>query len=258
MDRSFSKVLKISDEVVIPLGKLGCFDEHGIFPMNVIRKENQVYGYTSGISRRVSVPVETAIGLAISNDNGLTFEKVGDGPILSSSLHEPFLVCDPFVANFGNQYHMWYIYGTKWISNKEKDGAPSRVYKIAHALSNDGISWLRDGRLIISDALDENECQALPSVIYNDGLYHMIFCYREAIGFRNVKGRGYRLGYAYSNDLVSWIREDANIGIGTGVGSWDSDMLCYPHLFHFNEKIYLLYNGNEFGRFGFGLAILEN
>ena len=40
-------------------------------------------------------------------------------------------------------------------------------------------------------------------------------------------------------------------------GDWDSDMLCYPHAFEYRGNVYLLYNGNEFGRHGFGLAILE-
>ena len=35
-----------------------------------------------------------------------------------------------------------------------------------------------------------------------------------------------------------------------------SEMQCYPHLFECDQKIYLLYNGNEFGRHGFGLAVL--
>jgi hypothetical protein len=34
-------------------------------------------------------------------------------------------------------------------------------------------------------------------------------------------------------------------------------MLCYPHVFELNAKVYMLYNGNEFGRYGFGLAELE-
>ena len=33
-------------------------------------------------------------------------------------------------------------------------------------------------------------------------------------------------------------------------------MLCYPHVFEVKDKIFLLYNGNEFGKFGFGLAEL--
>ncbi len=50
-------------DTVIPLGDLGCFDEHGIFPMSVLRHGDAIYGYTCGWSRRVSVSVETAIGL---------------------------------------------------------------------------------------------------------------------------------------------------------------------------------------------------
>src|SRR5690606_42009093 len=57
---------------------LGCFDEHGIFPMNVLRHRDIVYGYTCGWSRRVSVSVDTAIGLAVSHDEGLTFQRIGD------------------------------------------------------------------------------------------------------------------------------------------------------------------------------------
>jgi hypothetical protein len=33
-------------------------------------------------------------------------------------------------------------------------------------------------------------------------------------------------------------------------------MQCYPHVFECDGKVYLLYNGNEFGRYGFGLAEL--
>ena len=86
----------------------------------------------------------------------------------------------------------------------------------------------------------------------------MFFCFREATGFRKIKERGYRIGYAYSDDLINWTRADDQAGIATTEGDWDSDMMCYPHIFHCDGKIYLLYNGNEFGRFGFGLAVLEN
>jgi hypothetical protein len=86
----------------------------------------------------------------------------------------------------------------------------------------------------------------------------MFFCYREAIGFRKNKERGYRIGYAFSEDLINWTRDDDNVGIHTSENDWDSDMLCYPHVFSCDNKIYLLYNGNEFGRYGFGLAVLED
>ena len=257
-DKQLKNILKVSNDTVIPLGTLGTFDEHGIFPMNVLRHKDKILGFTSGISRRVSVPVETSIGIAISNDDGNTFQRYGEGPVLTSSLYEPFLVGDPFVLFIENKFHMWYIFGTKWIKNAEKDGAPSRVYKIAHATSKDGINWGKDGKLLLNDKLGDYECQALPTVFRFGDRYHMIFCYREAIGFRNEKGKGYRLGYAVSDDLINWIRKDDDLQININEGEWDSNMMCYPHVFSCDDQIYMLYNGNEFGKYGFGAAILEN
>lgn len=103
-----------------------------------------------------------------------------------------------------------------------------------------------------------DECQALPTVVCLDGVYHMFFCYRQAFGFRTNKSNAYRLGYAHSADLVRWTRDDANAGIGVSAEGWDSEMQCYPHVFKMGDKVYMLYNGNQFGRDGFGLAVLEN
>lgn len=257
MDKTFKNILKISDHTVINSGDLGCFDEHGIFPFNVVKDGNKILGYIGGWSRRVSVSVETSIGLAVSEDNGLTFKKLGPGPVLTSSLSEPFLVGDPFVAVHGNVFHMWYIYGTKWVY-PEKEKEPERVYKIGYATSSDGVGWQKKGKRLISDKLNADECQALPTVIEIGGRYHMYFCYRQAVDFRKNKERGYRLGYAFSENLKDWTRDDAKAGIGVSAEGWDSDMQCYPHLFNCGGKTYMLYNGNEFGRSGFGLAVLEN
>ncbi len=256
MDTKFKKIIRTSTETVIPLGDLGTFDEHGIFPINVVRHKEKILAYTCGWSRRVSVSVETSTGLAYSDDKGLTFKKAGNGPILTSSLHEPFLVGDSFVQVYNDSFHMWYIYGVRWVDNNEEE--PARVYKIGHAVSNDGINWAKEeAKQIIPDVLNENECQALPTVIYHNNQYHMYFCFREAIGFRKNKERGYRLGYAYSDDLQNWVRDDHNKGIDLSADGWDSDMQCYPHIFKCENKVYLVYNGNEFGRYGFGLAVLE-
>lgn len=255
--KDFKKILHVSNKTVIPLGELGCFDEHGIFPMNVVKHGNRVLAYTTGWNRKISVSADASIGLAISEDDGLNFKKFGTGPILTASLTEPFLVCDAFVSIFEDIYHMWYIYGTKWIVDPN-DNSPQRIYKIAYASSNDGISWVRDSKQIICDKLNENECQALPSVIYFKNKYHMYFCYRESTGFRKIRDRGYRIGYAFSDNLIDWKRSDENAGIQVSSTGWDSDMMCYPHVFHCGGEMYMLYNGNEFGRFGFGLAVLED
>jgi len=257
MDKKFNKIINVAKNTIIKLGNLGCYDEHGIFPLNILRDENKILGYIGGWSRRVSVSVETSIGLALSYDNGLTFSRIGDGPLLTSSVNEPFLVGDPFVAKYNGIYYMWYIYGLRWINNTS-ESEPQRVYKIGYATSIDGINWQKEGKQIIEDKLNVDECQALPTVIEFNNKYNMFFCYRDAIGFRTNKQKAYRIGYAFSNDLKNWIRNDEDAGIDVSKDGWDSEMLCYPHVFKCDENIYMLYNGNQFGRFGFGLAILEN
>ena len=257
MQKNLRDVIGVSDQTVIPLGGLGCFDEHGIFPMNVLRHGDAIYGYTCGWNRRVSVSVDTAIGLAISHDDGKTFKRIGPGPVLSASLHEPCLVGDGFVKVIGDTFHMWYIFGTGW-KRFMPDLPPDRTYKIGHAVSLDGVHWEKEeARQIISDRLGEDESQALPTVINIHGRHHMFFCYRQSFDFRTQKDRGYRIGHAWSDDLSNWTRDDNNPLLEGTLGEWDSDMQCYPHVFECDGKVYLLYNGNEFGRFGFGLAVLQ-
>ena len=257
MKKNLRDIIRTSTDTVIPLGDLGCFDEHGIFPMSVMRHGNAVYGYTCGWNRRTSVSVDTAVGLAISHDNGLTFQRIGDGPVLAASLHEPYLVGDGFVKVINGIFHMWYIFGTGW-KKFSPESMPDRTYKIGHATSKDGIEWTKEeARSIIPDRIGADESQALPTVISIGQRHHMFFCYRESFDFRQTKGRGYRIGHAWSDDLLNWTRDDKNPQLEGSPGEWDSDMQCYPHVFECDGKVFLLYNGNEFGRYGFGLAELE-
>jgi hypothetical protein len=257
MTKDFSTIIKVSQNQVIALGGLGCFDEHGIFPFNVLKVQDKIYAYTCGWSRRTSVSVETATGLAFSKDDGVSFEKLGSGPILSANLNEPFLVGDSFVTYDNGLFDMWYIFGTKWIQVDEQS-KPERVYKIGYANSTDGINWQRNGQPIIKDVLNEYECQALPTVVFFKNKYHMVFCYRFATSFRTDIKRGYRLGYAYSYNKTDWIRNDEHLGFAlTYNNDWDGNMNCYPHFCIINNKLHLLYNGNSFGKDGFGVAILD-
>jgi hypothetical protein len=257
VQKDLRRILRVCDHTVIPLGSLGCFDEHGIFPMNVVRVGDLVYGYTCGWNRRVSVSVDTAIGLAISRDGGATFQRIGNGPVLAASLHEPCLVGDGFVKVMGGAFHMWYIFGTGW-KRYAADAPPDRTYKIGHAISNDGIAWTKEeSRQIVPDRLGPEESQALPTVVEIGGRHHMFFCYRQSFDFRSNAARGYRIGHAWSDDLGNWIRDDENPGFETPPGQWDSDMQCYPNVFECDGHVYMLHNGNQFGRFGFGLSRLQ-
>jgi hypothetical protein len=86
----------------------------------------------------------------------------------------------------------------------------------------------------------------------------MFFSYKYGSDFR--KGdRGYRIGYASSTNLFDWIRDDSKAGIDISKQeAWDDKSIAYPHVFELDGNVYMMYLGNEVGRFGFGLAVLEN
>lgn len=251
--RDLTRIIEVARDPILPLGDTGCFDEFGIYPVSVIRHEDEYRVYYAGHTRCESVPFDTSIGLAISKD-GKVFTRAGAGPVLSAGPDEPFVLSGPKIRKFGHLYCLWYITGIRWIV---ADGRQEVVYKIRMATSQDGIGWTRMNRNILNNVLGDDETQASPDVFYADGRYHMFFCYKYASGFREDKNRGYRIGYAVSDDMYNWERRDHLAGIGISSDGWDCDTVAYPHVFTMDGKIYMLYLGNEVGRYGFGLAELH-
>lgn len=249
-----TKIVGLATVPILQLGGVGTFDEFGIYPVSVIRRGSYIQAYYGGWTRCESIPFTVAIGTAISRDNGETFTKLGDGPLLTSNLNDPFVLSGPKIRNFGGLDYLWYVAGTKWQKYK---GRSEAVYKIRMATSTDGLHWVRSGQNLLEDKLEVDECQASPDVFFYKNRYHMFFCYKYSLNFRNNE-RGYRIGYAVSDDLVHWVRDDTRAGMEVSEKGWDDQSLAYPHVFEVDDQIYMLYLGNEVGRYGFGLAKLES
>jgi len=249
------KIIKISENPILKLGEFGTFDEFGTYPTSVIRSGDEVLAYYGGWTRCESVPYNVAIGMAKSLDAGETFSKLGSGPVISYSLDEPMTVSGPKIRRYNNQWYMWYVAGNKW---KVVDNRPESIFKIRMATSDDGIHWKKRNVNLIKDVLEVDECQASPDVFLYKNKYHMFFSYKHSSDFRNTE-RGYRIGYASSDDLGNWERDDSQAGIEISTGDeWDNQSIAYPHVFELDGKIYMMYLGNEVGKYGFGLAVLED
>lgn len=247
------RVVRVCDEPILRLGGLGSFDEFGIYPVSVIRYQNEYRAYYGGWTRCESVPFNVAIGMGVSTDGGEYFEKLGTGPLISYSPDEPFVISGPKIRYFNGKWYLFYIAGRKW---KLDQGKPEPIYRIRMATSTDGVNWNRHNKDLISTMIGEDEAQASPDVFFLNGMYHMFFCYRHGTGYRS-KERGYRVGYASSLDLEHWERQDASAGIDVSKDGWDSEMVSYPHVFVLDGVIYMFYLGNQVGRHGFGLAVLD-
>lgn len=245
--------IKLKEKVTRPimnLGALGTFDDNGIMPSSLLKVDDKIFMYYIGWNPQVSVSYRLAIGLAISHDNGITFERYSEGPICDRSLEEPFFNTAPYVIREPNRWLMYYISCTGW---QIIDDYPEPSYHIKMAESQDGIHWKRDG--IISLDYDE-KAKALgrPCVIYKDGQYQMYFSYRNTNQYRISADSGYKIGFATSNDAVQWEKKYDETGIGLSDSGWDSKMMEYCHVFEHKGIQYMLYNGNDFGKEGFGYA----
>ena len=249
-----TRVREVSPQPVMDVGGRGEFDEFGTYPFSAIPHKDGFLAAYAGWTRLVSVPFDTSIGLAFSPD-GNSFSRMGNGPVLSGSPHEPFILSGPKLRRFDDHLFLFYIAGRRWISC---NSGLEPVYRIRMAVSSDGLHWQRLNRELIPPSLGDDEAQASPDVFRRGDSYFMVFSFRAGCDFRNGPG-SYRLGLARSTNLLDWERIDDRLGFSGSGESWDSQMQAYAHWFESaNGDPYLAYLGNQVGKAGFGLARLTH
>ncbi len=246
------KIIFERKTTLLNFGNLGAFDDSGIMPSSIINVGYKKYLYYIGWTTRQTVPYQNAVGLAISEDEGKTFFKISEGPVISINHIEPYFSGTSFVM-FDDDclFKMWYLSCIKW---EIFEGKPEPIYNIKYAESSDGINWKQTGKVAIQLNGDEGGLVSA-SVIKQDSLYKMWFGKRKKSDYRTNLENTYRIGYAESTDGINWQRKDNLSGIDISADGWDSEMISYPYVFISDTGLIMLYNGNGFGKSGFGYAI---
>lgn len=240
-------ILTISEAPILSTGNMGYFDEHGVYPSCIVNYNGEKYLYYAGWTNGIKPMFYLSIGLAISKDNGVTFEKISPAPIVSRSKHDPWIVTSPYVFIEDNIWKMIYVSGIGWA--KTGNNMTSR-YHLKYAESQNGINWKREGKSILNFKNTEETNIARAAVIKENNIYKMWFCYM-------INSTPYKIGYAESTDFINWERNDELSGITLSEDGYDNISQCYPHIFiHKNQK-YMLYNGNVNGKEGILMAIME-
>jgi hypothetical protein len=247
-------ILYIHDKPVLGLGEPGCFDDSGAMPSWIVNLEGVKYLYYTGWNVGTTVPYRNSIGLAISNDNGQTFTRLYDGPIMDRTYSEPYFCATPCVIIENGIWRMWYLSCVKWEVYNDKS---EPYHHIKYADSTDGINWDRRGIICIDSKSSKEAGIVRPSTIKENGIYRMWYSYRGIKDYRTDKEYSYRIGYAESFDGIKWIRKDEIVGIDVSETGWDSVMVAYPYVYEHKGRKYMIYNGNGFGKSGFGYAILN-
>ena len=182
-------------------GPLGAFDDSGAMGSCLVCHDDRELLYFIGWNTGVTVPFTTFIGCAVAEDG--RFERVSLAPVVGRTDADPFLATSPWVLVEEGRWRMWYASGVRWTAD---EGGPHHEYRIVHAESEDGIAWRPTGDVCIDFASEDEYALARPCVIRDADRYRMWFSHR---------GPAYSIGYAESDDGLTWERDDERGGFAS-------------------------------------------
>lgn len=240
-------IVDVSLKPIFDIGVPGAFDDNGILTCSVtLTKEGNYHFYYAGFELGTKIRYRLLTGLAITDDNFSLIKKIST-PVLERSDSEMFFRGGPFC--FYDQardvYRMWYVGGSSWIKIGQTD---KPIYNIKYIESEDGITWPSSGTTCQLVLQKDEYGFGRPYVLQHQGEYKMFFSVRK-------ESVGYRLGYATSQDGIIWNRKDTALrGLDVSSIGWDSSMIEYSAVIEINDRLVMFYNGNDFGRSGFGIA----
>lgn len=249
VEKNNPKIVKsVSDHCVLNIGEDGCFDENGVFPAHTFNFGNgTVYLYYTGFQLGHKIRHYNFGGLAISKDNGQTFERYSKAPILDRSDEGLFVRAGQSIEKSENGFHIVYSSGSSWHMCS---GKPRPVYDIFYQHSLDGIKTNKSGKKIISCNLEIEHGLGRPQIV-KIGDYFYCFYTR-----RIIEDMRYFLGVSRSRDCLTWERID-NVFNTIDFGKYsefDSEMIYFPAVVKISDsKVLLFYSGNYFGRDGIGV-----
>ncbi len=239
------KIIRVSQEPVLDVGDFGTFDHHGVVPCAVVKKKDEIHLYYAGYLRGEKVRFQVFGGLAISKDGGETFSRHSPIPVLDRTPEEPLFRVIHSIFWEEGKWRTWYGAGKEFIQGRNKT---LPVYNIRYMESVDGLSFPSSGSLAV-DNLEGEHRVGRPYVIRQNGSYIMFFG-------KGKEEEPYRLTYAVSKDGYTWTRQGDIKGLTLSDDGWDSEMMAYPAVVTTGTGTYLFYNGNNYGREGFGCAKL--
>ncbi len=247
-------VIRKSSIPLLDIGIDGCFDDNGVFPAHVYNfGDGRVWLYYTGFQLLHKIAFSNFSGLAVSNDNGNTFQRYSKAPVMDRADEGLYtragISIFPDTINGG--YHCVYSAGCDWFY---LEGKKRPVYEVFYQKTPDGIHFCEKGEKIVSCDLNIEHGLGRPQII-KLGEYYYVFYTR-----RIIDGMRYFLGCARTNDFKHWERCDdvfENVTLGK-TGEFDERMVYFPGVVKVNDHMaYCFYTGNHYGEDGIGYIQLD-
>ena len=228
-------------------GPRGAFDADGVTVSCVVPHDGRLLAYYLGWTVGRHVPFTNLIGLAIGDAEGERFERWSPAPVVGRSRENPFSLGYPWVLRTGDGFRMWHGTHLRWGAE-----GMDMEHVVKEAWSLDGLAWTPDDRIALDLAREADPAEFALSrpVVLAEGQGRLSMWYAR-------RRPHYRLGFAPSADGPAWARSDGCLGVARGAAPWEDVARTNPCVFDHDGRRYMLYNGNGYGRSGFGMAVLE-
>lgn len=238
------RVIGWSKEPVLDVGKPGAFDDNGVVPAAIIAIQETLYMYYIGYQLGTKVRFLAFTGVAISTDNGFTFRRLQENPVMDRVDGEHVVRALHSIIYERNIWKVWYSAGGGFAAGTTKT---LPVYAIHYLESPTPFAFNTPGQVVLSPAAGEYRL-GRPMVYPTPAGYEMYFS-------GSSDAYLYRLAYATSADGLHWSRNDSMVSLPMNPSDFDSEMSGYPAVIYHKNSIYLFYNGNNYGEAGIGLAL---
>ncbi len=247
MDLVKRKVIYVHDRPVFTHGDENSFFSHGVSIGNCYTVKGTHFILFMAWQCPAGRHWRGVVGrLVLHDDCSMTLD--GDRPFMETDETDQVSISYPWVIqDEDGLYRMYYGSTVSWDT-----GNGEMLHVINQASSVDGNQWKREG-LAVPYCIGVAQAFSRPTVVGNkNNGYHMWFSYRSGAGTT------YRIGYAFSSDGNVWDIDLEKVGIDVSPSGWDSEMIEYPFVIDHKGQRYMLYNGNHYGKTGFGIAVLNN
>lgn len=242
-DDDFFKVQQVSEEPFLDTGAKGSFSEYGTGLGCFWPREKPEHISFVGFSRPPGYKFKAFSGLE-KIENLSTFQKIADS--------ESWLGGDTFGKTIVGLHDLIEIdrtiYGFVSLGDDFQiiDGRPFPRYQVG----------LLSGTDLENLILVSKNILPVPRDVYRMGRPRVELTNRGVeilVTVGTFDGRYFPMAF-YSEDLKTWREESIESFCSVIVPNFDNLQQCYLSRFSLQNKEFIVYNGNDMGRYGFGIA----
>lgn len=177
--------------------------------------------------------------VSLDSDGNLT--ELAILPWMDLDEADPLSLSYPAVIGEQGSKSIWYGSTQTWDAGNGE---------MIHVIKEAKLS--KDGKIVKSDqiipyVLGSAQAFSRPAIVKIGQKFLMAYSYRGNTS-------KYRIGFMQIGDVKSASHLNGIPPFLTSDNAWESEMVEYPSFFHFNNQLYMLYNGNSFGKTGIGMV----